>query len=120
MTSSTGESFPSTYNTADAELTFCDGIEWADLNQDGQIDMVCRIMQEFPSNNPALLNPRVWLKTPKGVKVDGRSFVPAFHDNISVQYRLADMMPVRIEGKTYLVGLYDRGHNSVIKFQLAR
>lgn len=115
-----GEYFPSTYNTADAELTFCDGIEWADLNQDGQIDMVCRIMQEFPSNNPALLNPRVWLKAPKGVLVDGRSFVPAFHQNISVQYRLAEMMPVRIEGKTYLVGLYDRGHNSVLKFQLAR
>jgi hypothetical protein len=115
-----GEFFPSTYNTADAELTFCNGIEWADLNQDGQIDMVCNIMQEFPSNNPALLNPRVWLKAPKGVKVDGRSFVPAFHQNISVQYRLAEMMPVRIEGKTYLVGLYDRGHNSVLKFQLAR
>jgi hypothetical protein len=112
--------FPSTYNTADAELTFCDGIEWVDLNLDGQNDMVCRIMQEFPSNNPALLNPRVWLKTPKGVKVDGRSFVPSFHQNISVKYRLADMLPVRIEGKTYLVGLNDRGHNSVLKLQLAR
>lgn len=114
------EYFPSTYNTADAELTFCDGIEWADLNLDGQKDMVCRIMQEFPSNNSALINPRVWLKAPKGVKVDGRSFVPAFHQNISVQYRLADMLPVRIEGKTYLVGLNDRGYNSVLKFQLAR
>jgi hypothetical protein len=114
------EYFPSTYNTADADLTFCNSIEWADLNQDGQIDMVCGIMQEFPSNNPALLNPRVWLKAPKGVKVDGRSFVPAFHQNISVQYRLAEMMPVSIEGKTYLVGLNDRGYNSVLKFQLAR
>ena len=114
------EYFPSTYNTADAELTFCDGIEWVDLNLDGQKDMVCRIMQEFPSNNSALINPRVWLKAPKGVKVDGRSFVPAFHQNISVQYRLADMLPVRIEGKTYLVGLNDRGYNSVLKFQLAR
>ena len=114
------EYFPSTYNTADAELTFCDGIEWVDLNLDGQKDMVCRIMREFPSNNPALLNPRVWLKTPKGVKVDGRSFVPAFHQNISVQYRLADMLPVQIEGKIYLVGIYDNGHNSTLKIQLAR
>ena len=112
--------FPSTYNTADAELTFCDGIEWADLNQDGQDDMICRIMQEFPSNDKALLNPRIWLKTPKGVLVEGRSFAPAFHEGISVQYRLADMLPVRIEGKTYLVGLSDRGHNSVLKIQLAR
>lgn len=78
------------------------------------------LLKNWPSNNPALLNPRVWLKTPKGVKVDGRSFVPSFHQNISVKYRLADMLPVRIEGKTYLVGLNDRGHNSVLKLQLAR
>jgi hypothetical protein len=66
------EYFPNNYNTAYAELTFCDGIELVDLNIDGQKDMVRRIMQEFPSNNPALINPRIWLKTSKGTKVDSR------------------------------------------------
>ena len=112
--------FPSTYNTADAELTFCNGIAWADINQDGLDDMVCSIMKEFPSNNPSQLNPRIWLKTPIDAKVNGRTFVPAFHANISVQYRLANMLPLSIEGKIYLVGISDQGHNSNLKIQLTR
>lgn len=116
----TRDYFPSTYNLADADLTYCDGIEWTDLNQDGLDDMICRIMQEFPSNDKAQLNPRVWLKTPKGSKVEGRSFAPVFHEGISVQNLLADMLPVRIEGKTYLVGISNRSHNSALKIQLAR
>ncbi len=46
--------------------------------------------------------------------------MPAFHENIAVHYRLADMLPLRIEGKIYLVGLSDRGYNSKLKMQLAK
>jgi hypothetical protein len=77
-------------------------------------------MKEFPSNDPSQLNPRIWLKTPMDAKVNGRFFVPAFHANISVQYRLANMLPLSIEGKIYLVGISDQGHNSNLKIQLTR
>ena len=112
--------FPTDYNAADADLTFCDSIDWFDINHDGYDDMICRIMSEFPNEDPALLNPRIWLKLPKGKKISGRAFIPAFHTNISIKYKMADMLPVKIDGKKYVVGVHDRGANQIIKIQLAR
>ncbi|MEY3572620.1 MAG: hypothetical protein RJA77_535 [Pseudomonadota bacterium] len=94
----TSEYFPPSYNPADADLVFCDGFSWTDLNLDGRDDMVCTIMADHRWNDPEKVTPRVWIRGDAG-------FERAIHEGFDVQWHLANLRPIRLNGKQGLVGI---------------
>lgn len=92
------KSWEEAVNSPEQDLTFCDAMSFADIDGNGESDLICNIQHSIERGLARDYAPRVWLRTQN-------KFKPLYLDPKLFKFKSFGLVPINLNGDINLAGL---------------
>jgi hypothetical protein len=92
------KSWEEAVNSPEQDLTFCDGMSFADIDGNGESDLICNIQHSIERGLARDYAPRVWLRTQN-------KFKPLYLNPKLFKFKSFGLVPINLNGDINLAGL---------------